>query len=45
VTRADGLDRLPTEAELLRLAERRRPYRTLAMGYLFVSGHEPAPTA
>jgi 3-methyladenine DNA glycosylase/8-oxoguanine DNA glycosylase len=32
---------LPTEAELLELAEHRRPYRSLAVSYLFASEFEP----
>ena len=35
VRRLYGLDRLPTESELLGLAERWRPYRSLAAAYLF----------
>ena len=30
-----GLDHLPTESELLGMAERWRPYRSLAAAYLF----------
>jgi DNA-3-methyladenine glycosylase II len=30
-----GLGRLPTEAELLAMAERWRPYRSLAAAYFF----------
>jgi DNA-3-methyladenine glycosylase II len=37
VRRLYGLDRLPTESELLALAERWRPYRRLAAAYLFES--------
>jgi 3-methyladenine DNA glycosylase/8-oxoguanine DNA glycosylase len=33
----DGLERPPTEQELLEIAERWRPYRSLAAGYLFLS--------
>jgi DNA-3-methyladenine glycosylase II len=32
-----GLEQLPTEQELLEMAERWRPYRSLAAGYLFLS--------
>jgi len=32
-----GLERLPTEQELLDIAERWKPYRSLAAGYLFLS--------
>ena len=38
-----GLDRLPTEQELLDIAERWRPYRSLAAGYLFLSEFEAKP--
>jgi DNA-3-methyladenine glycosylase II len=38
-----GLDRLPTEQELLDMAERWRPYRSLAAGYLFLSEFEARP--
>jgi DNA-3-methyladenine glycosylase II len=37
VERAYGLDHLPTEDEMAALAERWRPYRSLAVGYLFAS--------
>jgi DNA-3-methyladenine glycosylase II len=37
VERAYGLDHLPSEDEMVRLAERWRPYRSLAVGYLFAS--------
>jgi DNA-3-methyladenine glycosylase II len=37
VRRLYGLDQLPTEEEMLRIAERWRPYRSLAAGYLFAS--------
>ncbi len=35
-----GLDQMPTEAEVLHIAERWRPYRSLAVGYLFASEFE-----
>lgn len=35
-----GLDRMPTEAEVLRIAERWRPYRSLASSYLLASEFE-----
>ena len=35
-----GLDHMPSEAEVLQLAERWRPYRSLAVGYLFASEFE-----
>ena len=37
VQRAYGFDHLPTEEEMVQLAERWRPYRTLAVSYLFAS--------
>ena len=42
VERAYGLDHLPTEDEMTALAERWRPYRSLAVGYLFASEFEEA---
>lgn len=38
-----GLERLPTEQELLDIAERWRPCRSLAAGYLFLSEYEATP--
>ena len=40
VERTYGLDHLPTEDEMVQLAERWRPYRSLAVGYLFASEFE-----
>jgi DNA-3-methyladenine glycosylase II len=40
VARAYGLDHLPTEDEMAALAERWRPYRSLAVSYLFASEFE-----
>ncbi len=40
VERAYGLDHRPTEEEMNRLAERWRPYRSLAVSYLFASEYE-----
>ena len=37
VKRLYGLDHLPSESELLGIAERWRPYRSLAAAYLFES--------
>jgi DNA-3-methyladenine glycosylase II len=37
VKRLYGLDHLPSESELLGMAERWRPYRSLAAAYLFES--------
>ena len=43
VERAYGLDHRPTDAEMLELAEHWRPYRSLAVSYLFASEFdEPA---
>jgi DNA-3-methyladenine glycosylase II len=41
VERAYGLDHRPTDAEMLELAEHWRPYRSLAVSYLFASEYEP----
>ena len=38
--RAYGFDHLPTEDEMVQLAERWRPYRSLAVSYLFASEYE-----
>jgi DNA-3-methyladenine glycosylase II len=35
-----GLDQMPTEPEVLQIAERWRPYRSLAASYLFASEFE-----
>ena len=40
VKRAYGFDHPPTDDELLQLAERWRPYRSLAVSYLFASAYE-----
>jgi DNA-3-methyladenine glycosylase II len=40
VMRLYGLDRMPSEQELLVMAERWRPFRSLAAGYLFLSEAE-----
>ena len=40
IRNAYGLDQMPTEAEVLHIAERWRPYRSLAVGYLFASEFE-----
>jgi DNA-3-methyladenine glycosylase II len=40
VQRAYRFDQLPTEAEMVQLAERWRPYRSLAVSYLFASAYE-----
>ena len=46
VQRLYGLDHVPAEAEMVEVAERWRPYRSLAVSYLFASefdGDHPAP--
>jgi DNA-3-methyladenine glycosylase II len=40
VQRAYGFDHLPSEEEMVQGAKRWRPYRSLAVGYLFASGFE-----
>jgi DNA-3-methyladenine glycosylase II len=40
VGRAYALDRLPTEDEMVELAEKWRPYRSLAVSYLFASEYD-----
>jgi len=40
IQRVYGLDHSPAEAEILALAEAWRPYRTLAVSYLFASEYE-----
>jgi DNA-3-methyladenine glycosylase II len=40
VQRAYGFDHLPSEEEMVQVAKRWRPYRSLAVGYLFASGFE-----
>jgi DNA-3-methyladenine glycosylase II len=40
VAHAYGIDHLPTEDELIDLAERWRPHRSLAVSYLFASEYE-----
>jgi DNA-3-methyladenine glycosylase II len=43
VQHAYGFDHLPSEEEMERVAERWRPYRSLAVGYLFASEYEKGP--
>lgn len=40
VQRLYGLDHLPAEREMAEVAERRRPYRSLAVSYLLASEFE-----
>jgi DNA-3-methyladenine glycosylase II len=42
VRTAYGLDHLPSQQEVLAIAERWRPYRSLATSYLFSAAFEPA---
>ncbi len=42
IQRQYGLDHLPSEAEMVEMAERWRPYRSLAVSYLFASEFEEA---
>ena len=41
VLRAYHLDHLPSEDEVLAIAEKWRPYRSLATSYLFAAGYQP----
>jgi DNA-3-methyladenine glycosylase II len=41
IQRTYGFDHAPTEEELAELADRWRPYRSLAVSYLFASEYEP----
>jgi DNA-3-methyladenine glycosylase II len=43
IERAYGLDHLPTEDEVAEVSDRWRPYRSLAVSYLFASEYEPQP--
>jgi DNA-3-methyladenine glycosylase II len=45
VQRAYGLGQLPSEQQLLQIAEPWRPYRSLAVMYLFASAFEPRAEA
>ena len=45
VERAYGFDHRPTDDEMLELAERWRPYRSLAVSYLFASEYDEPTTA
>ena len=42
VQRLYGIDHLPSEAEMVEIAEPWRPYRSLAVSYLFASAFEVA---
>jgi DNA-3-methyladenine glycosylase II len=43
IQRAYGFDHLPTEDEMSQVAERWRPYRSLAVSYLFASEYDERP--
>jgi DNA-3-methyladenine glycosylase II len=43
IRRAYGLDHVPSEEEMAEVAERWRPYRSLAVSYLFASEYEGGP--
>ena len=43
IQREYGLDHLPTDEELIELSDRWRPYRSLAVSYLFSSEYEGRP--
>jgi DNA-3-methyladenine glycosylase II len=43
IQRAYGFDQLPTEEELTQLSDRWRPYRSLAVSYLFASEYDGQP--
>jgi 3-methyladenine DNA glycosylase/8-oxoguanine DNA glycosylase len=45
VARICGLDQLPDPAQFQQIAERWRPYRTLAVMYLFEEEYERGPGA
>ncbi|TMM23310.1 MAG: DNA-3-methyladenine glycosylase 2 family protein [Actinobacteria bacterium] len=43
IKRAYGFDHVPTEDEMTQLADRWRPYRSLAVSYLFASEYDEQP--
>jgi hypothetical protein len=43
IQRAYGFDHLPTEAEVAHVSDRWRPYRSLAVSYLFASEYDANP--
>jgi DNA-3-methyladenine glycosylase II len=43
IQRAYGIDHVPTEDEMTQLADRWRPYRSLAVSYLFASEYDGRP--
>ena len=40
IQRVYGIDHVPSEAELIEMSDRWRPYRSLAVSYLFASEYE-----
>jgi DNA-3-methyladenine glycosylase II len=45
IQRQYGFDHLPTDDELVELSDRWRPYRSLAVSYLFASAYGGQPPA
>jgi DNA-3-methyladenine glycosylase II len=45
IKRAYGFDDLPTEDEVAQVSDRWRPYRSLAVSYLFASEYDGAPAS
>jgi len=45
IERVYGLDHLPSQNEVLAIAEQWRPYRSLATSYLFSAAYEPTETS
>ena len=43
IQRAYGFDHVPSEEELTQVSDRWRPYRSLAVGYLFASEYDEQP--
>jgi len=43
IQRAYGFDHLPTEDEVVEVSDRWRPYRSLAVSYLFASEYDGQP--
>jgi DNA-3-methyladenine glycosylase II len=43
IQRAYGFDHVPSEEELIQIADRWRPYRSLAVSYLFASEYDEGP--
>jgi len=43
IQRAYGFDYVPSEEELIQVSDRWRPYRSLAVSYLFASEYDEGP--